>query len=31
MKKVCDCETPCETLQKQLDKQNAAKSISIVR
>lgn len=31
MKKVCDCETPCDTLQKRLDKQNAAKSISIDR
>lgn len=29
MKKVCDCETPCDTLQKRLDKQNAAKSISV--
>ncbi len=31
MKKVCDCETPCDTLQKRLDKQNAAKSISVDR
>ena len=31
MKKVCDCETPCDTLQKRLDKQNAVKSISIDR
>ena len=25
MKKVCDCETPCDPLQKRLDKQNAVK------
>ena len=31
MKKVCDCETPCDTLKKRLDKQNAAKSISVDR
>ncbi|MFK7641948.1 (Na+)-NQR maturation NqrM [Neisseria oralis] len=31
MKKVCDCETPCDTLPKRLDKQNAAKSISVDR
>jgi hypothetical protein len=31
MKKVCDCETPCDTLQKRLDKQNAVKSISVDR
>ena len=31
MKKVCDCETPCDTLQKRLDTQNAAKSISVDR
>lgn len=31
MKKVCDCETPCDTLQKRLDKQNSAKSISVDR
>ena len=31
MKKVCDCETPCDTWQKRLDKQHAAKSISVDR
>ena len=31
MKKVCDCDTPCDTLQQRLDKQNAAKNISVDR
>lgn len=25
MKKMCDCETPCDSLQRQLDKENENK------
>lgn len=31
MKKVCDCEAPCDMLQKRLDKQDAVKNISVGR
>lgn len=31
MKKMCDCDTPCDTLQKKLDKEKQADGIRIDR
>lgn len=31
MKKMCDCDTPCDTLQKKLDKEKQAGGIRVDR
>ena len=31
MKKMCDCDTPCDTLQKKLDEEKQADGIKIDR
>ncbi|HFC7599883.1 TPA: (Na+)-NQR maturation NqrM [Neisseria meningitidis] len=31
MKKMCDCDTPCDTLQKKLDEEKQAGSIRVDR
>ena len=31
MKKMCDCDTPCDTLQKKLDEEKQADGIRIER
>lgn len=31
MKKMCDCDTPCDTLQKKLDAEQAAGSSNSIR